>query len=323
VVRLGLVGTGSVTQQHLRGFGATGRTELVGVVSGTPGRAEDLTAQHGGTAYSSLERMLDEASVDVVVVCVPPYQNPAACRLLVERRIPFLAEKPLAATDDAAVDEIAAAVRAAALVTAVGYQLRAVEFIPDVRRLLAERPAQLVVARWIDDTPPPPWWGRTSEGGGQVVEQQTHQFDICRHLLGEAGVVGAAAAGRSRSTASGADIAGVGSAVLRFESGAVGAFANTGLAPYGGVIEVQLVSDGRAVTLRWHGWPQVTYELHVADEAGETSRTAAADPWQAQAAAFLDGVEAGDVSRPYSTYPDAAETYRLTRRVVAAAGVAG
>lgn len=322
-MRLGLVGTGSVTQQHLRGFGATGRTELAGVVSGTPERAERIAATHGGRAFESLERMLDEARPDAVIVCVPPYQSPAACRLLVERRVPFLAEKPLAATDDAEVDEIAAAVLAAGVVTAVGYQLRAVEFMPEVRRLLAERPPQLIVGRWIDDTPPPAWWSRAQEGGGQIVEQQTHQFDIARHLVGEARVVGAAAAGRSRSIVPGADITGVGSAVLRFESGAIGAFANAGIAVRGGVIEVQLVCDGRVVTVRWSGWPAVTYELTVADEDGERSRIATADPWQAQASAFLDGVESGNPFRPFSTYPDAAETYRLTRRIVAAAGVAG
>jgi myo-inositol 2-dehydrogenase/D-chiro-inositol 1-dehydrogenase len=322
-MRIGLVGTGSVTQQHLRGFGATGRTELVGVVSRTRAGAETITSQHGGTGYDSLERLLDDGRPDAVVVCLPPYLNPAACRLLVERRIPFLVEKPLAATDDGAVSEIAAAVSAAGLVTAVGYQLRAVEFIPEVRRLLAEKPVQLVVGRWIDDTPPPPWWGRTQEGGGQIVEQQTHQFDICRHLLGEGTVVGAAATGRSRSSVPGADITGVGSAVLHFESGAIGSFANAGIAPRGGVIDVQLISDGRVVTIRWHGWPTVTYELHVADEEGERSATATADPWLSQATAFLDGVESADVSRPFSTYPDAAETYRLTRRIIAAAGFAG
>jgi myo-inositol 2-dehydrogenase/D-chiro-inositol 1-dehydrogenase len=322
-MRLGLVGTGSVTQQHLRGFGATGRTELVGIVSAQPERAEAIAATHGGRSFDSLVRLLDEASPDAVVVCVPPYQNPAACRLLVERRVPFLAEKPLAATDDGAVDEIASAVSAARLVTAVGYQLRAVDFMPEVRRLLAERPARLVVGRWIEDTPPPEWWGRVAEGGGQVVEQQTHQFDICRSLLGEATVAGAAAAGRSRSRAPGADISGVGSAVLRFSSGAIGSFANAGIAPHGGVIEVQLICEARSVTMRWHGWPQVVYELHVADEGGLRSTVSGVDPWVAQANAFLDGIEREDPSLPFSTYPDAAETYRLTRRIVAAAGVAG
>jgi hypothetical protein len=83
------------------------------------------------------------------------------------------------------------------------------------------------------------------------------------------------------------------------------------------------VSDGRVISVRWSGWPAVTYELLVADENGETLRRATADPWQAQAAAFLDGVESRDPSLPFSTYPDAAETYRLTRRIIAAAGVAG
>src|SRR3954471_10711455 len=196
-VRLGLVGTGAVMGQHLRGFGATGRARVVGVVSEHPERAEAITREHGGARFTSVESMLDEAKPDAVIVGLPPFRNPAVCRLLVARQVPFLTEKPLAATDDGAVDEIAAAVTASGLVTAVGYQLRAVEFIPQLRESLAERPPSLVVARWLGAAPPPAGCARTGEGGGQIVEQQTHQFDIARHLLGEAEVLAAGVGDRS------------------------------------------------------------------------------------------------------------------------------
>lgn len=319
-MRLGLVGTGAVIEQHLRGFGATGRARFVGVVSRNSDRASALVARIGGRAYPSLERMLDEARPDAVIVGVPPFRNPALCRVLVARHVPFLTEKPLAAADDAAVAEIAAAIETSGLVTAVGYQLRAVEFIPELRRLLAERPPDLMIGRWLGGTPPPAWWSRREEGGGQIVEQQTHQFDIARHLLGEAEVIGAAVAGRSSSSAEGADVSGVGSATLRFASGAIGSFASTSMLASGGAIEIEFICPGRSLSILWSGWPLVTYELRVEDESGVQSTTAQVDAWERQAVAFVDAVADGDPTRPFSTYPDAAGTYRLTRQIVAAAG---
>lgn len=319
-VRLGLVGTGAVMGQHLRGFGATGRSEVVGVVSEHPERAEAVTREHGGAAFSSVDRMLDEARPDAVVVGLPPFRNPAVCRLLVARQVPFLTEKPLAATDDAAVEEIAAAVSASGLVTAVGYQLRAVEFIPQLRELLDERPPSLVVARWLGGTPPPDWWSRTDQGGGQIVEQQTHHFDIARCLLGEAEVLAAAVTDRSMSVAEGADVAGVGSALLQFDGGALGVFASANVLSSGGVVQVQFIGGGRETTIDWSGWPLVRYELRVVDETGERSTVAAVDAWERQAHNFLDAVIAGDPTKPFSTYPDAARSYRLTRQVMAVAG---
>ncbi len=47
------------------------------------------------------------------------------------------------------------------------------------------------------------------------------------------------------------------------------------------------------------------------------------DPYEVESEAFLDAVETGDPDRVLSTYRDALATDRLTRSVVAAAGVAG
>ena len=101
-LRLGLVGTGAVMGQHLRGLRAVDRADVVGVVGARAERTAAAANEWGGAPFSTLEAMLDEVRPDAVIVGVPPHLIPAACRLLVERRMPFLAEKPLAANDDAA-----------------------------------------------------------------------------------------------------------------------------------------------------------------------------------------------------------------------------
>src|SRR5436189_115091 len=75
--------------------------------------------------------------------------------------------------------------------------------------------------------PPPPWWRHVAESGGQAVEQATHLYDAARFLVGEAEVHGAASAHSPRADHPDADVDSVAAAVLRFETGAIGAFVNT------------------------------------------------------------------------------------------------
>ena len=98
-LRLGLVGGGWISRQHLDALQRLGRTELVGVVAGSRATADEVTGQWGGTSYDDLDRMLEAGRPDVVYVAVPPHRAVAVAERLVAHRIPFLTEKPLSATD--------------------------------------------------------------------------------------------------------------------------------------------------------------------------------------------------------------------------------
>ena len=321
-LRVGFIGAGVVVVQHLPPLEKLGRTELVGVVSRTPERAEAAVAKYGGVAYTDFTEMLDAQHPDIVFVCLPPHLAGDACALLIDRGIPFLVEKPLAADAETPV-RIAAAIAARGLITAVGYQARGLDFLPQVRARFAERPPRLLVARWIGDTPPPTWWHRADQGGGQVVEQATHLFDMARNLLGEATVLAAASIHHPRAALPDLDVADVGSALLRFDGGTIAAFANSCISPLGHV-EMEFVSDGLTTTLRLGGeWPRTKWTATFEDEHGVEVVTAERDPYEAQAEAFLDAVDAGDPTLVLSSYADALRTDRLTRAVVAATGAPG
>ena len=226
-LRLGFIGAGWISSLHLAALDRLDRTTLVGVASARLESAAATAVPRGAAAYDDAERMLDEQRPDVVYVAVPPSAAIAACEAVVARGIPFLAEKPLAATDAEGPARVAAAIAERGLVVAVGYHLRSLERLPEVRARLAANPARLVTARWSGSTPPPAWWRRGVDGGGQVIEQATHLYDLARLLVGEAEVVGAASLHETPATPPGADVADASAAVLRFASGAVGTFANT------------------------------------------------------------------------------------------------
>ena len=323
-LRLVFVGAGWITQIHLAALDRLGRTRLVGVASAREESARATAEPRGAAAYATadIERMLEEQRPDVAYVAVPPSAAVAVLERLVERGIPFLAEKPLAATDAEGPARIASGVAKRGLVAAVGYHLRALDALAEVRERLAANPAHLFTARWLGDTPPPAWWRREADGGGQVVEQATHFYDLARFLVGEASVVGAASTREEPVVPAGTDVVDATAAVLRFESGAVGSFANTRRLA-SAVVEVEIAASNLLITIRRAGDDPGGWEVVFDD--GESVRTIppGRDPYEAQAAIFLDAVEANDPTRVLSSYADALMTDRLTRAVVAATGRAG
>lgn len=321
-LRLGLIGAGWIAGLHLEALARLGRTELVGIVSGAGAGATALSARWGGCAYPDLDRMLDEARLDIAYVCVPPFRAVAIGERLAERGIPFLTEKPLAADDATGPVRLAAAIERAGLVVAVGYHLRALDILPAVRERLAARPPALVVGRWLGGTPAPAWWSRTAQGGGQVVEQATHLYDLARHLLGEATVIGAASTRELDCGDPGVDVAHDTVSALRFTGGALGSFANTRRLVSESV-EMVFASTGLMTTMWKGGRSQGDWHVCFEVDTGREELHAERDPYETQAAAFLDAVEAADPARVLSSYSDALRTDRLTRAVVAATGAPG
>jgi predicted dehydrogenase len=322
--RLVLIGAGWISGYHLAALDRLGRTQLVGVASARLGRARTTAEPRGAAAYvdSDLARMLDVQRPDIAYVAVPPAAAIATLEPLIQRGIPFLTEKPLAATDAEGPARIAAAIAKRGLITAVGYHLRGLEALAEVREHLTGSPVHLVTARWLCNTPPPTWWRREATGGGQVIEQATHFYDLARYLVGEATVVAAVSTREEPFVPEGVDVVDATAAVLRFESGAVGSFANTRRLA-SDVIEVELACSDLLITIRKLPEAQTTWEVVLNDGHSVRTLPPGRDPYEVQAEAFLDAVDAADPTRVLSSYADALKTDRLTRAVVAATGRGG
>jgi len=322
-LRVVLIGAGWISPLHLAALDRLGRTRLVGVASAREESARAKAEPRGAPAYVDIDRMLDEQRPDLAYVAVPPSAAIAVLERLVDRGIPFLTEKPLSATDEEGPARIAAGVAAGGLVAAVGYHLRALDALAEVRERLVGNPVRLFTARWLSGTPAPAWWLRAEVGGGQVVEQATHFYDLARLLVGEATVVGAASTRDEPVVPHGADVVDATAAVLRFETGAVGSFANTRRLA-SAVVEVELAASDLLITIRRIGEEDPgAWEVVIDDGRSVRSVPPGRSPYEAQAAVFLDAIEAGDPTRVLSSYSDALQTDRLTRAVVAATGRAG
>ncbi len=74
------------------------------------------------------------------------------------------------------------------------------------------------------------------------------------------------------------------------------------------------------VTIRKRPEAQTAWEVIFTDWQGSRVVPPGRDPYEVQAEAFLDAIDAGDPTLVLSSYADALRTDRLTRAVVAATG---
>lgn len=252
-VRIGIVGAGGVAERHARVLEQFEDVRVVGVADVDPARAEALAARHDARVYADHDRMLADAALDALYVCVPPFAHGPAELAAIAAGLPFFVEKPVA-LDEAVGDEVSARLAERPVITATGYHWRGLDTVEQAWALLREHPAGLVVGSWFGSTPPVAWWSRRDRSGGQTIEQTTHVLDLARALVGEVDEVAAVAARRSRgedptSDPTAPDVPEVTAATLRFASGAIGSFASTCLLPGLKSAGLAIYADGLALEL--------------------------------------------------------------------------
>jgi predicted dehydrogenase len=306
--RVGIVGAGWITRVHLRVLTGFSDVQVVGIASRNSDAAGPLALAAGARVFPDYRSMLDDAQLDAVFVCLPPYAACEPALAVADRGIALFAEKPLGIDLDGPA-AVAKAIHEKGVVSCVGYQWRYLEVVDRARELLATHPAQLVVGSWLGETPGVEWWIRKDRSGGQIAEQATHIFDLARYLVGEMEPTAAVGRHVPREAYPNSDILDVTQTSVRFGSGAIGSFTTTSLLAAAHRVELETISDGLALTLA-----VLDHRLTVRLGTDVTTLAPASEfdtPYQLQNRAFIDAVQ-GKPNRIRSSYEDALLTHRLT-----------
>jgi len=96
-VRVGVVGAGSMGENHLRVFQLLKGAELTAVVDTDQERAQECGVRYGCPAFASVEEALN--LVDAVTIATPSVSHAEVGTAFLERSIHCLVEKPLAPTE--------------------------------------------------------------------------------------------------------------------------------------------------------------------------------------------------------------------------------
>jgi predicted dehydrogenase len=158
-----------------------------------------LQKNTGVTAYEDYGRMLEQESLDAVVIATPSSAHAAMVRAAFDRGIHVFCEKPLTLSP-AESEELSATARERGLVTQVGYHNRFVGAFREVRSLLdagaigevthifGEAYGPVVLKRKGGT-----WRSRRSEGGGCLYDYAAHVINLINWYAGPpSGVAGTA-----------------------------------------------------------------------------------------------------------------------------------
>lgn len=308
-MRVGFVGVGSIARAHMQNLAGFPDVQLVAVTDVDSTRASTVAAEYGATVYPDLEAMLAQAKLDAVYLCIPPFAHGEPERLCIQHRVPFYVEKPLG-LDPERPESIAKEVEEAGLVTAVGFQLRYVDTVEELRRALQGKRLAMINGHYFCPLVPTPWWRRRELSGGQLVEQVIHIVDLIRYVSGdEFAALFCQEALRIHDGVPELDIPDVTVTSYRLKNGAIGSLQQSFALPSGWRAGVDVIAEGMAA------WWKMS-ELVITDEDGTRSlKSQSKDPMALADRAFIDAVASGSPANLKSTYQDAL----LTHRVVMAA----
>jgi predicted dehydrogenase len=305
-LRVGFVGTGWIAGRHMQALKEIPEARVVAFTDVDEDRAAEKAAQYAGAgAFTDVRKMLDDADLDAVYVCVPPHAHGDTEKALIERGVPFLVEKPLA-NDREPAAEIAALMEHTALIVSVGYHMRYVDTVERVRDHLAAQEPVLARGHFMCRMPPAPWWRRKEQSGGQVVEQTTHIFDLCRLLFGEVESVHCVARRGLITDVEGYSVEDASICTLKFRSGLLCETASS-CAVTPSRIGLDIICRDGAASL---SGGQLDLTLKSGPETHQYAATG--DPYLRENQAFVQAVVEGDRSPIRSSYADAYRTHLVT-----------
>lgn len=197
-IRIGLVGCGAISTQHLEAIAALEGLELAGVVSATADRARTVGQQWGVPWFTRLEDLLGRDDLDAVTISTPSGLHPAQALAALESGRHVLVEKPIALSV-ADAEAVVGEGHTRGLTVATISQRR---FEPAIRALHsavgsgALGTVSLIMAEGLYHRPQSyydsaTWRGTRELDGGVLMNQAIHVVDLVRWIGGPVASVAA------------------------------------------------------------------------------------------------------------------------------------
>lgn len=316
-LRTGILGCGGIANAHARTILAAERLQLVAFCDILGERAESFNAQYAegkGKTYTDYRQMYDEAKLDVVYICLPPFAHTRDVEDAAAAGIHILIEKPIC-LDMKQARSMARASEKHGIKTQVGFMSRHGDAVRMVKGMLESGEAGragLMIASYKCNSLHSPWWRDKSKSGGQVVEQIVHTFDITRFLLGKPKSVFCHMDNLFHRRIRDYTVEDVSATSIQFANGAVASVAGTnGAIPGKWLNEYELIAQN--VTVRFQDMNNAT--IHHTDAPGDrqTIVQSGKDTFLAETLDLIEAIDSdGETVCPMS---EGAETLRLVLAV--------
>ncbi len=196
-LKCAIAGCGGIAQVHAAALHQQATAELRAFCDIRPERAKAMADTYGGTAYSSLEELLQQEKIDVLHLCTPHALHTPMAAMAAERGIAVFTEKP-PVINEAQWEEFQKL--GEKVPVGVCFQNRYNPSVGLLKELLASgRLGKPLGARafvtWHRDAPyytESGWRGSLeTEGGGVLINQSIHTLDLLGQFLGRAASIDA------------------------------------------------------------------------------------------------------------------------------------
>jgi scyllo-inositol 2-dehydrogenase (NADP+) len=196
MLNVGVIGLGKVGISHLAIVNSHPGAKLIGVSDTANFILGVLNKYTGIKVYSDYRALLDENSLDAIIIATPPRFHSEMVRAALARNLHVFCEKPFC-LNIAQGMELAELARRKGVVNQVGYHCRFAGTFNEAKRLIATKvlgrihhiKAEAygpVVLRPKGGT----WRASQSEGGGCLYDYASHAIDIVNYLVGPPEAVG-------------------------------------------------------------------------------------------------------------------------------------
>jgi predicted dehydrogenase len=227
-LRVGILGTGSISSSHARAAGEAEEVEVASVYGRSIDRARQLASDFGARAFDDLDSFLGDSGIDAVLVGSPSGMHGEHGIAAARAGKHILMEKPVEITPDRA-DVLIRAADEAGVRLGVFFQGRTAPETAWLKRLVGsgEFGRPFLAAGQVRWWRPPEYYGGPRsrgtwalEGGGALMSQAIHTLDIMLWLLGDVVKV----YGHATNAIHDIEVEDTVVATLEFESGAVATF---------------------------------------------------------------------------------------------------
>ncbi|MCB0021431.1 MAG: Gfo/Idh/MocA family oxidoreductase [Caldilinea sp.] len=315
MLRIGVIGTGSIAAVHLDGWRQMPGIELVGYYDILPEAAERAAQKYGGRVFGSMDDLF--AAVDLVDICSPGTAHKENVLAAAAARKAIICEKPLARHLRDAVEMVETCERAGVPL----FPAQVVRFFPMYRAVKDAIDSGAIGAPGVfrsarcGSFPRPgrdfsaPYYADFNQSGGVVLDVAVHDIDFARWCCGDVERVfarGLTFAGRQYQ-----DHALI---TLRFISGAIGHIEASWSHPRGNFrTRIEVAGDGGLVEWDSLDRPALVAELYDAEQGfrhlGSSPSSVTDEPYYAELAHFVAVVEGR--AEPVVTARDGLEAVRV------------
>lgn len=228
MIKVGLIGGGGIADDHIRGYRRfADKIMVTAVADAVPEVSRRRAAELEATAFLDYRRLIAEADVDAVDICLPHHLHADAVVRAAQLRRHVLCEKPLCLTVEEAVT-IKNAVSASGVTLMCAHNQLFLPAVAAAKDLLESGllgpvyEVRTTDSFYNDFDPSTMGWRANSStsGGGELIDTGYHPTYLMLHLAGGAPVEATAMLSKHRLTFSeGEDSAQV---LFRFDNGVVG-----------------------------------------------------------------------------------------------------